>query len=194
MDAHAGVQLFAARRAEHAVAAIEHSTATLAQMVDDLLDAARIVKGALRLTVRPINLVAVAQAALDVVGPQAAGKNVQLTFDAVPHSPAVSGDAARLRQVLVTLLTNAIKFTSDGGRVCVFVESSKDQVEVRVVDTGQGISADLLPHVFERVRQADDATTQRHTGLGLGLNIVHQLVKLHGGTVDAASDGPARCS
>lgn len=89
----------------------------------------------------------------------------------------------------MNLLANAIKFTPDGGRVDVFVESSNSHMEVRIVDTGQGISPDFLPHVFERFRQADDATTQRHTGLGLGLHIVRQLVELHGGTVRAASPG-----
>ena len=90
------------------------------------------------------------------------------------------------------LLANAIKFTPEGGRVDVFIEPSNDHMEVRVVDTGQGISPDFLPHVFERFRQADDATTQRHTGLGLGLAIVRQLVELHGGTVHAASQGVGR--
>jgi signal transduction histidine kinase len=94
-----------------------------------------------------------------------------------------------LQQVIWNLLSNAVKFTPAGGRVDVFIESSKDYVEIRVVDTGQGIAAALLPHVFERFRQADDATTQRHTGLGLGLGIVRQLVELHGGAVDAASPG-----
>ena len=176
-------------RAEHAIAAIERSTATLARMVDDLLDGARIVKGTLRLTMQPLDLVAVVEAALDGVRPQAAGGNVQLTFDPPADAPAVRGDAARLQQVLVNLLANAIKFTPAGGRVSVFVESANDQVDVRVVDTGRGISSDLLPHVFERFRQADDASTQRHTGLGLGLNIVLELVTLHGGSVHAASEG-----
>ena len=87
------------------------------------------------------------------------------------------------------LLTNAVKFTSEGGRVGVVIESSTDHVEIRVVDTGQGILPEFLPHVFERFRQADNATTQRHTGLGLGLNIVRELVELHGGTVRAESPG-----
>jgi CheY-like chemotaxis protein len=91
--------------------------------------------------------------------------------------------------VIWNLLANAIKFTPEGGRVGVFIESSNDHVEIRVVDTGQGIMPDFLPHVFERFRQAEDATTQRHTGLGLGLGIVRQLVELHGGTVHAASEG-----
>jgi CheY-like chemotaxis protein len=91
--------------------------------------------------------------------------------------------------VIWNLLANAIKFTPEGGRVGVFIERSNDYIEVRVVDTGQGIGPDFLPHVFERFRQADGATTRRHTGLGLGLAIVRQLVELHGGTVHAASQG-----
>ena len=104
----------------------------------------------------------------------------------------VSGDAGRLQQVIWNLLANAIKFTPEGGRVGVFIEPSNDYMEVRVVDTGEGISPDFLPHLFERFRQADGATTRRHTGLGLGLAIVRQLVELHGGTVHAASEGLGR--
>jgi CheY-like chemotaxis protein len=123
----------------------------------------------------------------------AAAKNVQLALS--PDLPAVrtvSGDAGRLEQVIWNLLVNAIKFTPEGGRVGVFIEPSTDHMEVRVVDTGQGISPDFLPHVFERFRQADGATTRRHTGLGVGLAIVRQLVELHGGTVHAASKGVGR--
>jgi len=118
---------------------------------------------------------------------------VQLAFS--PDLPAiepVSGDAGRLEQVIWNLLANAIKFTPDGGRVDIFVTPLKDHVEIRVVDTGQGISPDFLPHVFDRFRQADGATTRRHTGLGLGLSIVRQLVELHGGTAHAASPGVGR--
>jgi signal transduction histidine kinase len=99
------------------------------------------------------------------------------------------GDADRLQQVVWNLLSNAIKFTPDGGCVTARCESADDHVEIRVVDTGKGISPDLLPHVFDRFRQAADATTQRHTGLGLGLNIARYLVELHGGTIQAASSG-----
>ena len=179
-------------RAEHATAAIVRSAATLAQMVEDLLDAARIVKGTLRLIPQPVDLRIVTSAALDAVGPMAAARNVQLTFEAALGTRKIIGDAGRLQQVIGNLLANAIKFTPEGGRVGVFVESSTKFVEIRVVDTGQGISPEFLPHIFERFRQADDATTQRHTGLGLGLSIVLQLVELHGGTVDAASEGLGR--
>ncbi len=176
-------------RAEHAIAAIGRSASVLAHIVDDLLDTSRILKGTIRLAVAPVDIVTVAQAALDAVGPLAAAKNVRLAFVAAPGAKTVSGDAGRLQQVIWNLLANAIKFTPDGGRVDMFVESSNSHAEVRVVDTGQGIDPDFLPHVFERFRQGDDATTQRHTGLGLGLSIVSQLVELHGGTVHAASDG-----
>jgi signal transduction histidine kinase len=159
-------------RAEHAIASIGRSASALAHMIDDLLDTSRILKGAIRLALRPVDLAAVAQGALDIVCSLAATKNVHVAFDAVAGSRTVSGDADRLQQVIWNLLANAIKFTPEGGRVNVFIESANDHIEVRVVDTGCGISADLLPHVFERFRQAEGATTQRHTGLGLGLGIV----------------------
>ena len=180
-------------RATHAIAAIERNAIALAHMIDDLLDVSRIVAGTFRLAQQPVDLVAVAQGALDAVRPIAMAKNVQLAFapDLTAVEP-VTGDAGRLQQVIWNLLANAIKFTSEGGRVGVVVERSNDQMEVRVDDTGQGISPDFLPHVFDRFRQADDATTERHTGLGLGLAIVRQLVELHGGTVHAASQGTRR--
>ncbi|MDQ2942293.1 MAG: ATP-binding protein, partial [Candidatus Dormibacteraeota bacterium] len=180
-------------RARHAIATIERNASALAHLIDDLLDVSRIVAGTLQLTPLPVDLVAVAQAALDDVRPLAATKNVHLGFspDLEALEP-VSGDAGRLQQVIWNLLVNAIKFTPEGGRVGVFIEHSNDHMEVRVVDTGQGISPDFLPHVFERFRQADGATTRRHTGLGLGLAIVRQLVELHGGTVHAASQGVGR--
>jgi PAS domain S-box-containing protein len=177
-------------RAKHAIAAIGRSASALAHMVDDLLDTSRILEGTIRLALEPVDLVNVAQAALEAVRPLVASGNVQLTFDTAPGHRTVSGDAGRLQQVIGNLLANAIKFTPEGGRVGVFIEPSTDHVEIRIVDTGQGISPDLLPHVFERFRQASHATTERHTGLGLGLSTVRELVKLHGGTVHAASPGP----
>ena len=175
--------------AEPAIAAIGRNATALAHMIDDLLDTSRILNGAIRLAFAPVDLAAVAQAALDAVRPSAATKNVRLAFDDVPGSRLVRGDAERLEQVIWNLLTNAIKFTPEGGRVDVFIESTADHVEVRVVDTGQGIHPELLPHVFERFRQGDDATTRRQTGLGLGLGIARYLAELHGGTVQAASPG-----
>jgi signal transduction histidine kinase len=175
--------------AERAIAAIGRNATALAHMIDDLLDTSRILNGAIRLVLRPVDLAVVAQAALDAVRPLAAQKNVHLAFDGGGGTRMVSGDAERLQQVFWNLLANAIKFTPEGGRVDVFLESATEHLEVRVVDTGQGISPDFLPHVFERFRQADDATTRRHTGLGLGLGIARHLVELHRGTLRAASPG-----
>ena len=180
-------------RAGHGIATIERNASALAHIIDDLLDVSRIVAGTLHLAPEPVDLVAVAQAALDAVRPLAVTKHVQLAFSPdLAAIETVSGDAGRLEQVIWNLLANAIKFTPEGGRVDVFIAPSTDHMEVRVVDTGQGISPDFLPHVFDRFRQADGATTRRHTGLGLGLAIVQQLVELHRGTVHAASQGVGR--
>jgi len=177
-------------RVKHGIATIERNAEALAHIIDDLLDVSRIVAGTLHLAPHPVDLAAVAQAALDTVRPLAAAGNVRLAFS--PDLLAVekiSGDAGRLQQVIWNLLANAIKFTPDGGCVDLLIAPSNGHMEVRVVDTGQGISPEFLPHVFERFRQADGATTRRHTGLGLGLAIVRQIVELHGGTVHAASPG-----
>jgi signal transduction histidine kinase len=180
-------------RAGHAIATIERNALALGHIIDDLLDVSRIVAGTLHVAREPVDLVAVAQATLDAVRPLAVTKSVQLAFSPdLPAIETVSGDAGRLAQVMSNLLANAIKFTPEGGRIDVFIAPSKDHLEVRVVDTGEGISPDLLPHVFDRFRQADGATTRRHTGLGLGLAIVRDLVELHGGTVHAASPGVGR--
>ncbi|MEP6914723.1 MAG: ATP-binding protein [Acidobacteriota bacterium] len=177
-------------RAAHALATIERNALALAGIIDDLLDVSRIVAGTLHLALHPVDLVTIARSALDVLRPLAATANVGLNLSAtLPATALVSGDAARLQQVLWNLLANAIKFTPRGGRVDLFIDHGADYVEVRVVDTGQGITQEFLPHVFERFRQGDGATTRRHSGLGLGLSIVRQLVELHGGSVSAASAG-----
>jgi signal transduction histidine kinase len=180
-------------RAGHAVAVIERNAAALAHLIDDLLDVSRIVAGTLQLAPQPVDLAAVAQAALDTVRPLAVARDVHLAFsNGLVAVERVSGDAGRLQQVIWNLLANAIKFTPDGGCVDLFIAPSNGHMELRVVDTGQGISPIFLPHVFERFSQADGATSRRHTGLGLGLAIVRQLVELHGGTVHAASEGEGR--
>ena len=188
-----GSQQLTPDRATHAIATIERNAAALAHIIDDLLDVSRVVAGTLRLALQPVDLVAVTQAALDVVRPLAAAKRVQLELSPAREAlDSVSGDADRLQQVMVNLLTNAIKFTPEGGRVDVFIERAHDHVEIRVVDTGEGIGPDFLPYVFERFRQAEGGPTRLHSGLGIGLAIVRQLVELHGGTVHAASQGLGR--
>jgi signal transduction histidine kinase/ActR/RegA family two-component response regulator len=182
-------------RAKHALTIIDRNAAILAHLIEDLLDVSRIVAGTLHLAPQPVDLVAVAQAAIDAVQPLALAGKIDVRFSHNPEAmEPVDGDPDRLQQVLWNLLANAIKFTPEGGRVDLFIQPSSDHIEVRVVDTGQGISPDFLPHVFERFRQAHGAPTRRHGGLGVGLAIVRQLVELHGGTVQAASEGLGRGS
>jgi signal transduction histidine kinase/ActR/RegA family two-component response regulator len=182
-----------AERAGHAVETIERNATALVHIIDDLLDVSRIIAGTLHLTPQPIDLVAVTQAGLEVVRPLAVSKQIDLRFSTEHGAPAlVNGDAVRLQQVIWNLLANSVKFTPDGGRVDVSVERAGANIELNIVDTGQGIDREFLPHVFERFRQADGAPSRRHGGLGLGLAIVRQLVELHGGTVHAASAGPGR--
>ena len=177
-------------RAKEGAATIERNAAALVRIIDDLLDVSRTLAGNFHLEAQLVDLAAVVHTAVESVRPVAVSKNLQLTLSSsMRPDDAIRGDAGRLEQVISNLLTNAIKFTPEGGRVDVFVEGSKDYVEVRVVDSGQGISPQFLPHVFDRFRQADGATTRRHAGLGLGLAIVRQLVELHGGTVHAESEG-----
>jgi hypothetical protein len=188
-----GSKQLSLERAAHAIAIVERNAVALARIIEDLLDVSRIVAGTLQLAPQPVDLVAVAQLTVDAVRPMAAAKSLQLTLSVEPTAiEPVSGDPGRLQQVIWNVVANAIKFTPEGGRVDVFIEPSTDYMQVRVVDTGQGISPEFLPHVFERFRQANATTTRRESGLGLGLAIVRQLVELHGGTVDAASEGVGR--
>jgi CheY-like chemotaxis protein len=153
----------------------------------------RILEGKLRLDVQPTDLQSVISAALDTVRPAAEAKGVRLQT-ALSSNSIVVGDAHRLQQVVWNLLSNAVKFTPRGGRVHVLLESVDSAVQVTVSDTGAGISAEFLPHVFERFRQGDGGTTRVQGGLGLGLSIVRHLVEMHGGNVLAISDGVGRGS
>ncbi len=177
---------------ERAMEAIERSATTQAQIVDDLLDVARIVRGRLRLDVRDTDLGAAVEAAADTVRPAAAAKGIELQLDLEPGAGAVRGDPARLQQVVWNLLANAIKFTTSGGRVEARLRRWPDLVRLEVQDDGTGIEADFLAHVFERFRQADSSPTRAHGGLGIGLAIVRHLVEAHGGSVSAASAGRNR--
>jgi signal transduction histidine kinase/ActR/RegA family two-component response regulator len=159
------------------------------QLIDDLLDVSRIVSGKMRLDVRPVDLAAVVQEALDAVRPAADAKTIRIEAVRDPHAGPVTGDPARLQQVVWNLLMNAVKFTPREGRVQLHLKRANSHVEIVVSDTGRGISPELLPHVFERFRQADSSSTRHHGGLGLGLALVKSLVELHGGTVVAHSGG-----
>ncbi len=172
-----------------AVEAIARNAKAQAQLVDDLLDVSRIITGKLRLDVRPFDLGSVIEAVVESVRPAAEAKSIRLQVLLDPRAGGVSGDPDRMQQVAWNLLSNAIKYTPKGGRVQVRLERVNSHVEVTVSDTGQGISPQFLPFVFDRFRQADQSTGRAHGGLGLGLAIVRHLVELHGGTVRAESPG-----
>ncbi|REG22940.1 PAS domain S-box-containing protein [Archangium gephyra] len=177
-----------------ALETVERSARAQAQIVDDLLDISRIVAGRMRLEMQPVKLAPVVEAALEAVRPAAAARNIKLEPQLEPGAGPVQGDAQRLQQVAWNLLTNAIKFTPDGGRVTARLRCVEGHVELQVTDSGKGIDPAFLPHVFERFRQADGTSTRRYGGLGLGLAIVRHLVELHGGTVQAHSEGEGRGS
>jgi CheY-like chemotaxis protein/anti-sigma regulatory factor (Ser/Thr protein kinase) len=157
--------------------------------VSDLLDVSRIISGKLRLTVSETELLPAVVAAADVVQPAAEGKGVRLVVDVDPDVGSAMVDADRLQQIVWNLLTNAVRFTPRHGAVIVTCERGASAITIRVRDTGAGIAAEHLPHVFERFRQIDSSTTRPHGGLGLGLAIVRHLVEAHGGSVEAQSEG-----
>ena len=171
-----------------ALETIERNARVQARLIEDLLDLSRIVQGKLVLSVGPVEMVRVVEAALDSVRPAAEAKGVRLQPVLDSHATLV-GDPDRLQQIVWNLLSNAIKFTPKGGRIQVRLRREASYVEVVVADSGQGIAPEFLPHVFDRFRQADSTSTRHFGGLGLGLAIVRSLVELHGGIIEAASDG-----
>jgi signal transduction histidine kinase len=176
-------------RASRSWHAVERNLAVLRRLVEDLLDVSRGITGKLTLDLTPIDLASVVDDVLDVVKPTASAKGVELVQHAWTTQAVIMGDAARLQQVFWNLLSNAVKFTPRGGRVEVEVSRVETSVQVAVADTGIGIAPEFLPHVFDRFAQADSSLTRTHSGLGLGLAIVQQLVEQHGGSVRAYSTG-----
>jgi PAS domain S-box-containing protein len=169
--------------------AIDRNARVQAQIIDDLLDMSRIISGKVRLEVQPLDLPTTVLEAIDTIRTSATAKGVRLQTVIDPLNATVLGDPNRLQQVFWNLLNNAIKFTPKGGRVQVLLQRINSHVDVSVIDTGEGISPDFLPYIFNRFQQADPSTTRRHGGLGLGLAIVRSLVELHGGDVRAKSGG-----
>ncbi len=167
---------------------IDRNARAQARLIEDLLDVSRIITGKLQLSRCPVDLDAVVLAALEVVRPAADAKGIDLC-STVESGAAVSGDPDRLQQVVWNLVSNAVKFTPEGGRVEVALRRRRTSVRIVVSDSGRGIDPELLPHVFERFWQADSSPTRRHGGLGLGLAIARHLVELHGGSVCAKSAG-----
>jgi PAS domain S-box-containing protein len=180
------------RSAARAVEVIERNADAQNQLIEDILDVSRIITGKTALHVEPVEPVSVIEAAAEAVRPAAEARRVELKIPASTEAFSIFGDAARLRQVVWNLLTNAVKFTPEGGRVEVRVERADSHVRIQVSDTGEGVDPEFLPYVFDRFRQADASTTRKRGGLGLGLAIVRHLVELHGGTVGAESEGVGR--
>ncbi len=172
---------------------IEQSARAQLKMVNDLLDFGRIGTGKLRITLRPVKLSVLASMTADAMRPSAEAKGITLTLEP-GASGAVVGDPDRLMQVISNLLSNATKFTSRGGRIAISIREVGSNVELSVVDTGQGIAQNLLPHVFDRFTQGDSSTTRRAGGLGLGLTLAREIVTLHRGTIAASSAGENRGS
>ena len=178
--------------ADRATNAIVRNADMQVQLIDDLLDLSRITSGKLRLQIGAVDLRGVLGTAVDAIRPAADAKGIRIETDFAEDVPIVRGDPSRLQQVAWNLLMNAVKFTPGGGEVRLELHAEGAQVRIVVRDTGQGITPDILPHVFERFRQADSSSTRPHGGLGLGLTLVKHLVELHGGAVTAESAGQGR--
>ncbi len=171
------------------IESIERNARSQAQLIEDLLDISRITSGKLRLDVKPIRLISVITSAIDSIQPAADAKGVNVEIVLDPSVDQIDGDASRLQQVVWNCLSNAVKFTPSGGKVKVQLERCDSFARIAISDTGGGIDPEFLPHVFGRFQQADGAMTRSHSGLGLGLAIARHLVEIHGGTIEAASDG-----
>ena len=174
---------------ERALETIERNARTQAQIIEDLLDVSRIVSGKLRIDVGAVNLIEAIESAVDTIRPAADARGIALEVTVDRQIPTLRGDPCRLLQVVSNLLTNAVKFTPSGGSVRVGLVRLDVDIELSVSDTGTGIEPAFLPHVFERFSQAESGEMKTHGGLGLGLAIVRHIVELHGGTVEAHSDG-----
>ena len=180
--------------AVRAIETIERNARSQARLIDDLLDVSRIITGNLRLDLHPLNLAPIVDAALDALRPTADVKGIRLQTHFEPAECLVKGDPNRLRQVIWNLLSNAIKFTPRGGSVDIDLKCVETTARLRVSDTGDGISSEFLPYVFDRFRQAEGSISRKQGGLGLGLAVARHLVELHGGTINAESEGLGRGS
>jgi signal transduction histidine kinase len=177
-----------------ALDAIERNAWLQSRLIDDLLDTSRIATGKLHFEPKPTDLNAAVRAAVDTVLATAAARNIEVLMSFWPTSLVVMGEPVRLQQIAWNLVSNAIKFTDQGGKVRVTTRLNGAHAHLEVVDTGVGITPEFLPHVFDRFRQADGSTSRRHGGLGLGLAIADALAKMHGGGLDAQSEGVGKGS
>jgi PAS domain S-box-containing protein len=180
---------FDTTKTTEALATIERNARLQAQLIEDLLDVSRILRGKLILNVAPVDVKEIVTSALETVRLAAEAKAIVLEYHESDSSLTILGDLTRLQQVIWNLLSNAVKFTPPNGRVEVLIESIAGMAQIQIIDTGKGISPEFLPYIFDYFRQGDSATTRQFGGLGLGLAIARQLVELHGGTLCAESLG-----
>ena len=175
--------------ASRAIETIERNARSQARLIDDLLDVSRIITGNLRLDLHPLNLAPIVETAIDALRPTADVKGIRLRTDSVSGDCLVKGDPNRLRQVIWNLVSNAIKFTQRDGTVSIDMRCDGPAVHLTITDTGEGISPEFLPYVFDRFRQAEGSISRKQGGLGLGLAVSRHLVELHGGSISAQSEG-----
>lgn len=174
---------------ERALEVIERNTRLQSSLIEDLLDVSRIISGKMRIETELVDLMSIVRTVSETIQPLADSKGVAYSFSCSDDAVFLTADAVRMQQVVSNLLQNSIKFTPAGGSIEILVQRTEKEAVLRVKDTGVGIEADLLPHIFDRFRQADASARRNFTGLGLGLTIVRNIVELHGGTIDVESEG-----
>ncbi|HEU5460169.1 MAG TPA: response regulator, partial [Pyrinomonadaceae bacterium] len=177
---------------ERGIDVIDRNAAAQRAIIDELLDASRIVTGKLKLETKPVELTSVIELAIDAIRPTAEAKGIEIVTSLDRSAGLVNGEAVRLQQVIWNLLSNAVKFTPTNGRITVELKTAGTVLKVVISDTGEGIDSEFLPFIFDRFRQADSSAKRIHGGLGLGLSIVRSLVEMHKGEIDAASDGKGK--
>ena len=188
-------EILPSKETKHGLSVIEKNSHAMKRLINDLLDMSAILSGKMRMEELPVKLEEVIREAVETVGPLAMARDIHLEIVFRDwHDESISGDRARLLQVFLNLLDNAIKFSAPGGKVRVIGEATGGETIIRIEDSGQGITPDFLPFVFERFRQADGSRTRSHGGLGLGLSLVKSFVEAHKGSVEAASEGPGHGS
>jgi signal transduction histidine kinase len=177
------------QRTAHALSIIEANAEAQSRLIEDVFDLARIRSGNLRLDARPMSLAAAIRESIDSMRPGALAKQVSLETNFPEESIIIMGDWGRIEQIVTNVLSNAVKFIQSGGHILVTLEKVEAGARITVADNGPGIAPSLVPHLFERYAQADKRSTRGKSGLGLGLPLVHELVKQHGGSVTAESPG-----
>lgn len=178
---------------DHALDVIDRNARAQSEMIADILLVSRVITGKVELAQEPVDVSSILDSSLDIIRPSAEARRISIDLDASEYFPLpITGDAERLQQVFLNLLTNAVKFTHDGGEIDIFIRTVDSDIEIEVRDNGYGIEPRFLPFIFERFRQADNKHTRRVGGLGLGLAIVKHIVELHGGEVSADSEGKNR--